>query len=182
MFYLLKIPAARSDHSDINCVHLPVSYICFMRVLILLYALYLSLSSCSRPQAAEYRGVEHFRFMGMQGNTAQVKMDLKMYNPNAFAVSVSELEATCRMDGHEAGNARLDTAVMLGARSEVLIPVTAQLEIRDLLSKGLSLLLGNGIPYEVQGTAKAGRGKLSWKIPFAHQGTLDKKILRSLLN
>jgi hypothetical protein len=74
----------------------------------------------------------------------------------------------------------VDTIIKLTPSSLTNIPIEMEMETSPLLSGGLSLLTGGGIPYSISGTTKAGRGGIKWNIPFEQTGTFTTKDLGQL--
>lgn len=152
-----------------------------MRILIIALLPLLLLASCAMPKAAEYRGLQNFDVESLQIDSAVLNLGVKMYNPNKFDVKVWSMKADCLVANDLVGTATLDSLVTLPAMQEACVPLTTKIAVTNILSNGLSFLLGGELTYTVKGTAKAGKGGFKIKIPFSHTGKLDRTSLMKLL-
>lgn len=151
-----------------------------MRIILGALLSYLLFTGCAKPLAAEYRGVQNIGIQNIQGDSAQLSLEVAMFNPNKFDIKIWSMEADCFVANKLVGKARVDTLIVLPANMEVNIPVMANIGLSPILSNGISLLMGGDLNYSLQGKAKAGKGKIKWNIPFAQSGKLDKSVFQKL--
>jgi hypothetical protein len=151
-----------------------------MRILIGILLFYLLLSGCAKPLAAEYRGIQNISIQNIQGDSAQLSLEVSMFNPNKFDIKVWSMEADCLLANKLVGNVNLDTLIVIPASRETAIPVVASIGLSQLISNGISFLLGADLIYSVRGKVKAGKGGIKWNIPFTQTGKLDKSAVQKL--
>lgn len=152
-----------------------------MRIIFGTLLFYLLLSGCAKPLAAEYRGIQNISIQNIQGDSAQLSLEVAMFNPNKFDIRVWSMEADCVLANKLVGKATLDSLIIIPANKLTSIPVVAKIGVSQLISNGISFLLGADLIYSVQGKVKAGKGGIKWNIPFTQTGKLDKSAIQKLL-
>jgi LEA14-like dessication related protein len=135
--------------------------------------------ACKSPQPVEMKGVtlQSVKPVGTDLKKVLVAATVKVSNPNPFPIKVWHTDAVCKVNGRTVSAIQVDTLIKLAPSSLTNIPIELELEISPLLSSGLSLLTGAGIPYSISGTTTAGRGGIKWNIPFEQTGTFTTKDL-----
>lgn len=141
---------------------------------------YLLLTGCVKPLAAEYRGIQNISIQNIQGDSAQLSLEVAMFNPNKFDIKIWSMEADCLLANKLVGKVNLDTLMVIPANKETIIPIVANIGVSQLISNGISFLLGAEMIYSVQGKVKAGKGGIKWNIPFTQTGKLDKSVIQKL--
>jgi len=151
-----------------------------MRYLLTLLISYLLLTGCSKPVAAEYRGIQNISVQNISGDSAQLSLEVTLFNPNKFDIKVWAMKADCMLANKLVGTVNLDTLVVMSANKETTIPVFANIGLSQILSNSISFLLGAELIYSVQGSVKAGKGAVKWNIPFTQSGKMDKSVIQKL--
>lgn len=137
--------------------------------------------ACKKPEGIQYRGLDVSGIQPAGAGQIVVKADVRVFNPNSFDVKIWQVSAQCLIKEKLAGQAFVDTLILLPAASEITVPVSATIETKELLQHAWALTVGGGISYAIQGKAKASKGKIKWNFPFTHQGTLSSKDLKGLI-
>jgi LEA14-like dessication related protein len=151
-----------------------------MRIILVLAFSYLLFTGCTKPQAAEYLGIQNISIQNFAGNNAQLNLEVKLFNPNKFEIKLWSMEADCMLANKMVGKASVDSLILMPPNQETIIPVSTNIELSEILSNSISLLLGAELIYNVKGTAKAGKGSVKWNIPFNQSGKLDKTVIQKL--
>lgn len=151
--------------------------------LLLFFMSLLSLLSCSTPKPVEMKAVEiqSVKPVGMDLKKLLLSATVKINNPNPFPIKVWHTEAVCKVNGRTVSAIQVDTLIKLAPSSLSYIPVELELETAPLINSSLCLLMGQGIPYSISGTTKAGRGGIKWNIPFEQNGTFTTKDIGQIV-
>ncbi len=131
----------------------------------------LFLASCSRPLAPEYGGIENFRVNTLGVGESAISADLKYYNPNNFALKLKYGETDVYLNNRFLGKTVLDTLTVIPARDSFFIPVSMKVDMKQVYSNALSILLSNQVQIKLNGYAKMGKGGIYFNLPINYEGT-----------
>ena len=131
----------------------------------------LLLPGCSRPIAPEYGGIENVRVNTLGIGQSAISADLKYYNPNNFALKLKYGETDVYLNNHLLGKTILDTLTMIPARDSFLIPVSMTVDMKQLYSNALDILLSNVVTIKLDGFAKMGKAGIFFNLPIKYEGT-----------
>ncbi len=139
-------------------------------------------AACSAPIQPELRsvGIRDMRLADNHSDSLLLRVGLRFYNPNPYPLKVWKAEASCSIRDKVVGSLQHDSLLILPPQKETDFPVTISLRTSYLLSGGLDLFLGKGLPYKLSGKAQAGRGHFKWTLPFEQQGVFTRKDLQQL--
>ena len=145
-------------------------------LLVLLAAL--SITACSKPVAPVYGGIENFRVNSLGVGQSAVSADLKYYNPNGFNMKLKSGAVDVYMNNRFLGKTILDTSILIPARDSFLIPVSMKVDMKQVYSNALDILLSNEVNIKLDGAAKLGKGLLFFDLPIQYEGkqALDIKL------
>ena len=138
----------------------------------------LLLQGCSRPIAPEYAGIENLRVNSLGIGSSAVSADLKYYNPNNFTLKLKKGEVDVYMNNRFLGKTILDTLTAIPARDSFLIPVSMKVDMKQVYSNALDILLSNEVKIKLEGFAKMGKGGIYFDLPIRYEGKqqLDIKL------
>jgi LEA14-like dessication related protein len=139
-------------------------------LLVILGICLLLLQACSRPLAPEYYGIENFRLNTLGVGESAVSADLKYYNPNAFKMKLKYGEMSVYMNDRFLGKTVLDTLTEIPARDSFLIPVSMKVDMKQVYSNALDILLNNEVNIKLDGFAKLGKGGIFFDVPIKYEG------------
>jgi hypothetical protein len=110
---------------------------------------------------AEIRLVTFSREQPLGG--ANVRIWMRVVNPNPFGVTLSTLRTTLLLDERHAADGDFPLGLPLGASADSVIPIDLAVDFRDV--PGLSNVIrsavgGNAVDYELQGTVGVDAGRL----------------------
>jgi len=130
----------------------------------------LLLTGCSRPIAPEYGGIENFRVNTLGAGQSAISADLKYYNPNNFTLKLKYGETDVYLNNRLLGKTILDTLTMIPARDSFLIPVSMNVDMKQLYSNALDILLSNEVTIRLDGFAKMGKSGIFFNLPIKYEG------------
>jgi hypothetical protein len=93
---------------------------------------------------------------------ANVRLWMRVSNPNPFGVTLSTLQTTLRLDGQRAATGDFPLGLPLGASQDSVIPVELAIDFRDV--SGLAGVIrsaagGDRVEYELEGTVGIDAGR-----------------------
>jgi hypothetical protein len=141
------------------------------------------LTSCFTIKPVEFRKTENFS-VSRNNKSPLVTFGIVFYNPNGFGCTISDIESEGSLQGRLIFNAGIATKVKAKRKSEVSLPVTANIANMDpsqLLGTGLNLLLNDeAIPMQVKGSVKVRKFLFTKTYHFDYTQSIDKAWLRKL--
>jgi LEA14-like dessication related protein len=130
----------------------------------------LTLFSCQKPLIPEYQAFENFGISQIGLGESVVSADLKYYNPNNYALQLKRADLNISLDDKPVGTSILDTLIMIPKRDTFLLPVKMRVNIKQLLSNALSLLLNSEIDVKVNGSVRLGKSGVFFNMPVNYSG------------
>jgi LEA14-like dessication related protein len=137
-------------------------------------ALSLGVTACASSPALEPPEVSLVGLtLGQSGLLEQrLWVDLRLSNPNAFEVTVAQLQFALEVNQQRFGWGRRRREVALPAQGEVVVPVLMTIETSDLITTMMDLSSEQQLPYRLTGEAELDH-VLSQTVPFEWQGRLE---------
>jgi LEA14-like dessication related protein len=105
---------------------------------------------------------------GLSGGTLDVL--LKIYNPNAYDLDVSQMTYTVSVDSSEVGSGHTAQRVMIKAHDSSMVHLPVDFTWTGAAAAARLLTANGYVPYEVKGTIQAARGAATLTIPFDQRG------------
>jgi len=128
--------------------------------------------ACNKPQSPEFRAIEHVKLAKADFDQSIITMDINMYNPNNFAVSLKKVDCDISMNQIYVSKFLLDTLLYIPAKSVFIIPGKLNIDTRKVFSNGLTLLFNRDVVINANGTCKAGRNGIYLTIPVKYETSL----------
>lgn len=141
-----------------------------MCVLMLLFFVLL-LAGCKKPVSPTFIGYENFRVEKVGVQNTVLATDVKLYNPNAYALQLKSADIDVYLNNDFLGHSALDSLITLPARDTAYVPLRLTASARDLLSNSLKLMLNPEVRVRISGSAKAGRSGFFINVPIDYEGT-----------
>jgi len=135
-----------------------------------LFALIIFMSSCRTPKEFEYRDFKNLSLGQMGFATSTVKMDVIYYNPNNFGLQLKSADLDIWVDGTYLGHTSQEFQVSIPKRAEFQIPLMVDVDMKNLLSNGLSTLLNKEVTVKVTGKVKVGKANVFMSMPINYEG------------
>lgn len=118
---------------------------------------------------------------GLASGGLAMRIDILIYNPNSYALTVQSVTADVTAQGQDLGTVHHPHQVSLPAGQNVPIVVDITVPWGDLPSLAASALFSAGIPYNVRGrVVVSGVGSFTVEVPFELNGTIPRNMLISL--
>ncbi len=130
----------------------------------------LLLSSCSRPVIPEYQAFDNFQISKIGMSESVVSADLKYYNPNPYPLQLKHADLAIQLDDKAVGTTTLDTLIHIPAKDTFYLPVKMKVDLKQLLSNALAMLLRSEVNVKVDGTVKMGRSGFFFNMPVHYSG------------
>jgi LEA14-like dessication related protein len=99
----------------------------------------------------------------------RLALDLRVQNPNDFALRLDGLRFDLDLDGVPFARGVSDRDICVPALGEGVVPVTVSAATADVVDRALELARGGALPYELSGQAILA-GPFGIPVPFRHVG------------
>jgi LEA14-like dessication related protein len=117
-----------------------------------------------------YAGVTNFKVGSLGLGESVVSADLKYFNPNNFKMKLKYGEMDIYVNNRFIGKTLLDTLTAIPANDSFLIPVSIKVDMKQIYSNALDILLLREAAIKLQGFAKLGKGGLYFNVPINYAG------------
>lgn len=138
-------------------------------------------SACGSIQPLAYRGHDDFVISNISGNP-KVTTDIRLYNPNKAGATLKVTELTVFVNNKDIGKVLLTEPVKMKAQQEFILPFEFSTTYPKLAAVAISdlggFLLGDEIPYKVEGYFVIQKCIFKKKYPFVFEDALRKNDLK----
>ena len=138
----------------------------------------LALSGCFY-QDLEVLEVEDFSRVSFSLKGMQAQMDVDVFNPNPYAVKVTDADVQLFVDDEVVGDVTLLETTSIRPEARATVPLQVQTRegaLRRVLKNDLlNLISGSEIPFTAEGTVTGKAFWLSFTVPLKHDQTLNTK-------
>jgi LEA14-like dessication related protein len=126
--------------------------------------------SCRTPKDIEYRDFKNLSVSQMGFSNSSVKMDVIYYNPNNFGLQLKNIELDIYIDGNYLGHTSQEFQISIPKRAEFQIPLEVSVDMKNLLSNGLSTLFNKEVTVKATGRVKVGKANIFMNMPVNYEG------------
>ncbi len=130
-------------------------------------------SACRQPKELVYQNVEHFSMKQASKDKTLLAMDIRLYNPNNYSMKLKSADVDVFLNGNHAGKMNATNQCLLPARDTFSLPVTLEVELKNVLPNVLQLLMNSDVDIKLNGKIKAGRNGVYVTIPVNYEGKQD---------
>ena len=138
----------------------------------------LALSGCFY-QDLEVLEVEDFSRVSFSLKGMQAQMDVDVFNPNPYAVKVTDADVQLFVDDEVVGDVTLLETTSIRPEARATVPLQVQTRegaLRRVLKNDLlNLISGTEVPFTAEGTVTGKAFGLSFTVPLKHDQTLNTK-------
>ncbi len=120
---------------------------------------FLFLLSCARPQALQYNGIDRVSLGSVGTQGLQLAFDVKLYNPNPYALRLVGGNLDAYINSRFAGKAELLSSQDVPAADTFLLPISVSLDAANLLGNAVDLLTQKEVLVKLDGRVRAGKKK-----------------------
>ena len=143
--------------------------------LVLVLAL-IAFTSCQYEEV-EIEEVRNFRVEKMTGERVHFSFDVKLLNPNNYALKVSSTDLLCEINGRNLGKLYLDETVRVPAGNKNFIPVLSSVTTEGASENILPILLGSvfnrAVDIRLKGEIRGGAFFFPKTIAIDHSERVD---------
>ena len=142
-----------------------------MRFQIILAGIFLLiLASCGKMEQPVFQHIENVKLGTLGLKSSLMTFDMHYFNPNKRGGKLKEAEGDAWVDSSFVGHFRVDTLVVIPGKSNFVVPVKLDLDMKYLLKYTLTGFKNEDVLLTVKGTAKAGKGAIYKNIDINYEG------------
>jgi len=105
-------------------------------------------------------------------------MDLVYHNPNKIGFQVKRTESDIYVDGVYLGHAVSDTIIKVDKKSDFIIPIQVQTDMKNLYKNAWSALTNKSVLVKAKGTITAGVAGVFKTIPLDYEGRHEMTLFQ----
>lgn len=141
------------------------------------------LTACSGPEYPEFQELKNAKFKSvgfLHGASVTFNADAIFYNPNPIGAKVTEVDLDLYIDDKKVTHINQDVSAVMKANSNFTLPLSFDIDLKDLFKDGKSALGGllktQKIQYKMKGTLKVGVGSIEIAVPVEYEGEEEIKL------
>lgn len=134
------------------------------------------LASCARPKPLIYKDVQRVSFKKADLTSFTLKVDLKLYNPNKYALLLKDPLIGIYINDNHVGYASIDDKVTIPPADTFILPAQIRVDLLKAIPNAYQLMKNREITLRLDGSLKAGlrhhigRGGIFIAIPVHYEG------------
>ena len=125
--------------------------------------------SCSVPKELEYRDFRNFTISKVGLTASAVRMDLVYYNPNNFGLQLQRTDLDIFINESYLGHTQQDQQITIPRRMEFSVPITIDVDMKNLLRNSFATLINSEVTVKVVGTIKVGKASVFKSFPVNYE-------------
>jgi LEA14-like dessication related protein len=141
----------------------------------LLFLVFVALLPADLFKEPDFIDARNFRLAAIGLKSSTVKTDLVYFNPNNFGLNLKTAELDVYLNNRYAGHSLLDTMVHVPAKDTFFVPVSVQVDMKNVFPNALTILMSDSIDLRVEGKMKVGKAGIYVNVPVRYQ---EKHSLR----
>lgn len=135
----------------------------------LLFFVLILLSPGDLFQEPDFVGARNFKLASLGIKTSTIKTDLIYFNPNNFGLNLKSADLDVYLNNRFAGHSLLDTLVHVPAKDTFSVPVSVQVDMKNVFPNALTILMSDSIEVRVEGKMKVGKAGIYINVPVRYQ-------------
>lgn len=134
------------------------------------------LASCAQPKPLIYKDVERVSFKKADFTSVTLKVELKLYNPNKYALMLKDPTLEIYINDRHVGYASVDDKVAIPARDTFYVPALLRIDLLNAIPNAIQVIRNKEITLRVDGSLKAGiphhvgKGGIFVGVPVHYEG------------
>jgi hypothetical protein len=151
--------------------------------LLLLNIIFLTISFNTNAQDIKINGIDNFRLKGINGNEVTIGFTANIQNSTSRTIKVGIKKGQLFKNDKLAGTFELSEKIKIKKKSEQQIPIVVVVKTEkglNLLTDGLSLMMGGSVKLKAAGVVKGTWLIFSKKYPFEVQENLSLRDFNGL--
>ena len=130
----------------------------------------LLLDSSITPKELEYRDFRNFTVNKVGFFASTIRMDLVYYNPNNFSLQLRATDVDIFLENNYLGHTIQEMQLTIPSRAEFSIPISMDVDMKNLLKNGLLTLVKSEVSVKVMGSVKVGKANIFKSFPVNYEG------------
>jgi LEA14-like dessication related protein len=130
-------------------------------------------ASCRAPRALVYQNIQNFGISQSPSHTTLVSMDIRLYNPNKYALKLKKADVEVFINNSLVGKLNARSGCSLTGRDTASVPVTLEVDMKTVLPNMLRFILNSEVDIKLTGKIKAGRHGIYVSVPVSYEGKQD---------
>jgi LEA14-like dessication related protein len=126
--------------------------------------------SCSSPKMIEYRDFKNFSIKQAGFVSSTVEVDLEYYNPNNYGLQLRNVDLDIMVNNKPLGHSVLDTLIQVPRKSNFIIPIKFDVDMKHLVANAFYTLLGKEVTVKATGKVRAGKSNIFLNFPVNYEG------------
>ena len=111
----------------------------------LLFFVLVALLTADLFKEPDFIDARNFRLAAIGLKSSTVKTDLVYFNPNNFGLNLKTAEMDVYLNKRYAGHSLLDTMVHVPAKDTFFVPVSVQVDMKNVFPNALTILMSDSI-------------------------------------
>lgn len=140
-----------------------------LRHIILFICTILLLVFCSPPKALEYREFKNLSIEKLGFASSAVKMDLVYFNPNNYGLQLKRTDLDVYINNTYVGHTSQEYQVTIPRKEEFSIPIQIEVDMKNLLKNGITLLFNKEVTVKLTGSVKVGKANVFISFPVNYE-------------
>ena len=128
------------------------------------------LTFCGKPKQPDYIDFQNLRLKKAQLDQAVITFDLRYYNPNNFNIQLRKVDVDIYFNDKYLGHSMLDSLIHIPRRDTFFIPVSMEVQTKNVLANAVQLLLNPEVMVRLKGNARVGRSGVFINMPIEYEG------------
>jgi len=128
------------------------------------------LTFCGKPKAPDYIDFQHLRLKKAGLDQAVITFDLRYYNPNNFNIQLKKVDVDIYFNDKYLGHSMLDSLIHIPKRDTFFIPVSMQIQFKNVMVNAVQLLLNPEVMVKLVGNARVGKAGVFINMPINYEG------------
>jgi len=128
----------------------------------------ITLQSCFEYEEVDFKGVENFKVEEQNGDKMVVRLDLRVFNPNKYNITIKKTNLDVLLNGKYIGKTSMKENIKIKKKKEDVYPVRLVMNKKDLMKGAMGSLgglFGGSVKLGVKGNVKAKAYGIGKKFP-----------------
>ena len=134
-------------------------------LLLILVLIVIFQTSCHEPKSLEFREFKNLTLDKLSFAGAALKVDLVYFNPNNFGLQLNRTDLDIYIDSTFLGHSAQDIQVSIPRKGNFTIPLSLDLDVKNLLKNGITSFLNKNVSVRVLGSVKVGKAGIYKSFP-----------------
>ncbi len=142
-----------------------------------------SMVGCKQPEAPEYLGLQNIQIAKADAQQSILSADVKFFNPNAYPMQLKKAEMDVYINDKLANHYLMDSTIYIPAKDSFWVPVTIQLDLKNILGNAVQSLLNDQIKIKLEGHARIKKGGFGFRVPVHYEETEKlSSLMKGIIN